>query len=145
MNPNMHPKRLKKFFEDLGFKDVTTVIASGNVVFSSNSKKSQALEAKIERELPLKLGFKSSTIIRSRSELERLAKMNPFRGVIDEKPNYLLVTFFKNGAPELCSVLDLGNSKTPEFMRELDKTHGKLITSRTWKTVLRILRKMENI
>ena len=29
-------------------------------------------------------------------EIKALAKKNPFKGVKDEKPNYLIVTFFKN-------------------------------------------------
>lgn len=141
-NPNMHPAKLKKFFEGLGFKNVHTVIASGNVVFESSSKNVAALEAKIEKALPQKLKFSSATIIRSKEELEKLAKKNPFKGIEDKKPNYLLVTFFKNRKPELCSVLNVAALPTPDFMRAIEKEHGKAITSRTWKTVGRILAKM---
>lgn len=142
-NPNMHPAKLKAFFEGLGFAHVRTVIASGNVVFSSPAKNTAALETKIEKTLPKVLGFTSTTIIRSQAELEELVKKNPYKGVKDEKPNYLLVTFFKDQKPPLCSVLNMSDAKTPDFMRELEKQHGKAITSRTWKTVHRILKKME--
>jgi uncharacterized protein (DUF1697 family) len=144
MNPNMKSERLKSVFESLGFENVETVIASGNVVFDSPSKNVAALEAKIEKALPAQLGFKSATIIRSCEELERLVKRNPFKGVKDEKPNYLLVTFFKDRRKELCTVLDSTDAKTPDFMRSLDREHGKEITSRTWKTVARILKKMDS-
>lgn len=142
MNPNMKSAKLKGFFEDLGFSNVATVIASGNVVFESSSNNSNALEEKIEKELPQKLGFKSTTIIRSEDELKKLVSKNPYKGVKDEKPNYLLVTFFKDRRPELCSVIDLSSSKTPNFMGKIDKEFGKSITSRTWKTVHRILKAM---
>jgi uncharacterized protein (DUF1697 family) len=144
MNPNMRGERLKEVFESLGFKNVSTVIASGNVVFESGSKNTAQLEAKIEKELPLRLGFTSTTIVRSRDELLRLAKRNPFKGVKDEKPNYLIVTFFKDRQKELCTVLDLSGPRAPDFMRAIEKKHGKGITTRTWKTVNRILKRMES-
>ncbi|HWB34182.1 MAG TPA: DUF1697 domain-containing protein [Candidatus Paceibacterota bacterium] len=144
-NPNMKGEKLAAVFEGLGFKNVHTVIASGNVVFDSPSTSIAALEAKIERALPEKLGFKSTTIIRSRVEMEALVKKNPFKGVQDEKPNYLLVTFFKDRRRELATVLQIGEKGTPEFMGRLERAHGKALTSRTWKTVNRILKKMEAI
>lgn len=143
MNPNMKGEKLKAVFESLGFKNVATVIASGNVVFESNSKNTPALEAQIEKALPTQLGFKSTTIIRSREELERLVKKNPFKGIKDEKPNYLVVTFFKDGTKELCTVLDTTAQETTKFMSDLERKHGKEITTRTWKTIGRILKKMD--
>jgi uncharacterized protein (DUF1697 family) len=143
MNPNMKGEKLKGVFEGLGFRNVQTVIASGNVVFESSSKSTATLEKKIEKALPEKLGFTSTTIIRSKEELEALVKKNPFKGIKDEKPNYLVVTFFKDRKPELCTVIDLAAGKTPDFMSKLERQHGKAITTRTWKTVHRILAKME--
>jgi uncharacterized protein (DUF1697 family) len=150
MNPNMKGEKLKGVFESLGFKNVQTVIASGNVVFdlprqqAGSLKSTAALEKKIEAALPKQLGFTSTTIIRSQQELEKLVKKNPFKGVKDEKPNYLLVTFFKDRTKkELCTVIKLTEGKTPDFMSKVEREHGKAITSRTWKTVHRILAKME--
>lgn len=142
MNPNMRGEKLREVFESLGFKNVQTVIASGNVIFDSPSKSPSSLEKKIEDALPKQLGFKSTTMVRSREELESLTKKKPFRGVEDEKPNYLVVTFFKDRKPELCTVIDLNAGKTPSFMADLEKKHGKDITTRTWKTIGRILKKM---
>lgn len=143
MNPNMKGEKLKGVFESLGFKNVATVIASGNVVFETNTKDPSTLEAKIEKALPKKLGFNSATIVRSHEDLLHLVKKNPFKGIKDEKPNYLVVTFFKDKKDELCTVIDMDSGKTPDFMRNIEKTHGKQVTTRTWKTVHRILKKME--
>jgi uncharacterized protein (DUF1697 family) len=99
-NPNMRGERLKSVFEEIGFKRLHPVITSGNVIFDSSSKNSQSLEGKIEKALPEKLGFKTTTIVRSKEELEALVETNPFKGVRDEKLNYLLVTFFKNRSSE---------------------------------------------
>ncbi len=145
MNPNMKGGKLKGVFESLGFKDVATVIASGNVVFRSPSPDTAALEANIEKALPAQLGFTSTTIIRSQQELEALAKKNPFKGIKDERPNYLVVTFFKDRKKELCTVLNTDELRngTTTFMKDIEKQHGKEITTRTWKTVGRVLKKME--
>jgi len=144
-NPNMKGERLKACFESLGFTNVATVIASGNVVFESPSKDVKSLEAKTERALPEKLGFTSTTIIRSREELEKLVRKAPFKGVNDERPNYLIVTFFKDSRAELCRVINRDQQRGPQFMAQIEKEHGKAVTTRTWKTVGRILKKIEEI
>jgi uncharacterized protein (DUF1697 family) len=43
----------------------------------------------------------------------------------------------------ICSVIDLTSSQTPDLMLWLEKKFGKEITTRTWKTVERILKVME--
>ena len=144
MNPNMKGEKLRAVFESLGFEHVSTVIASGNVVFTSSSKSATALEAKIEKALPEQLGFKSTTIIRTQDELERLVKKDPFKGASHERSNYLIATFFKDRRKELCTVIDLTTDRTPDFMSSLEKEHGKEMTTRTWKTVGRILKKMDS-
>lgn len=141
--PNMHSLPLTKFFEELGFKNVKTVISSGNVVFENSETDNEKLEESIEKELPKKLGFFRTTIVRSEEQLKNIIAKDPFKGVKDEKPNYLLVTFFKDGKEELSSVINLDEGKTPDFMTKLEKEYGKEITSRTWKTVNRILKIME--
>jgi uncharacterized protein (DUF1697 family) len=141
-NPNMTSAKFMAFFEALGFKNVATVIASGNVVFDSPSQDAAKLEAKIEKALPLQLGFTRIAIVRSKGSLQALVKKDPFKGIKDEKPNYLVVTFFKDRKKELCTTLDMSKGPTPEFMVNIERTHGKLLTTRTWKTVGRILKKM---
>jgi uncharacterized protein (DUF1697 family) len=147
MNPNMRGEKLRGVFESLGFKNVSTVIASGNVVFESNSKNESALEEKIEKGLLMQLGFKSTTMVRSRDELQRLVKKDPFKKMAHTSQTYLIVTFFKHkqktGAREIATVVDLATGRTPEFMRTVEKKFGKDITTRTWKTIGRILKKME--
>jgi uncharacterized protein (DUF1697 family) len=141
-NPNMRGEKLRGVFESLGFENVQSVIASGNIIFDTTAKSIPALETKIEKALTEQLGITSATIIRSKGEIEQLVKKNPFKGVKDEKPNYLVVTFFKKDMAELCTVINLDNSSGSDFMRDIEKKHDKALTSRTWKTVARILAKM---
>lgn len=142
-NPNMHGKKLEEFFESIGLKNPRAVISSGNVVFESSSGDTRTLENKIEAELPKKLGFSKTTIIRSEDDLKKFVATDPFKGVKDEKPNYLIVTFFKDRKPEMATVIDMTSGRTPDFMVKLEREHGKEITTRTWKTIHRILKAME--
>ncbi len=141
-NPNMKGEKLKEAFEALGLKNVIPVIASGNVVFDSKSKDHAALEKSIEEGLEKRLHFSRAVIVRSEDELRKLVKKNPFKGVTDERPNYLVVTFLKHPRKELCTVIDMSATTGPAMMQSLEKSHGKAITTRTWKTVHRILNKM---
>jgi len=69
---------LKKEFERLGFSDVETFIASGNVIFRSSSKSTPALERKIEAALAKALGYDVSTFIRTDAEVLAIAKHSAF-------------------------------------------------------------------
>jgi len=79
-NPNMRNEKLRGVFEKLGFIGVQTVISSGNVIFESPSKDVKVLEEVIEGAWPKELGFTSTTIIRSKNQIERLVKAKPFKG-----------------------------------------------------------------
>ena len=141
-NPNMHSSSLKQFFEELGFKNVMTIISSGNVVFESSQTIIQKLEEKIEEGFPQKLNFTRITIVRSEEQLKKFVATNPFKDVVDEKPNYLLVTFFKDGREEMTTTLNMNEDTSTRFMARLDKEYKKACTTRTWKTVHRILKAM---
>ena len=70
---------LKKLFEKMGFKDVTTFIASGNVVFAGPPKSSdEALEKKIAAGLERSLGYPVATFVRSVDELAAIAAHKAF-------------------------------------------------------------------
>ena len=155
-NPNMHGSKLKAVLEGLGFKNVQPVISSGNVIFESNSKDIAALEDKIQKAWPAKLGFNSTTVVRSQEQLQALVAQDPYKDTEHSRSSYLLVTFFKQppdislpnfhsagGVNALCSTVDTTAGKTPEFMIKLERQFGKEITSRTWLTIHRILKKME--
>jgi uncharacterized protein (DUF1697 family) len=157
-NPNMHGAKLKEAAESAGFKNVQTLLASGNMIFESNIKDQSKIETMLEKIWPAKLGFKSTTIIRSQQQLQALVDTDPYKGAEhSNRKTYLLVTFFKsppNPKPDnyydvsdvnaQCNALDNSNMGTTDFMAKLDKRFGKdQITSRTWLTIQRVLKKME--
>jgi len=69
---------LRGVFESMGFPNVETFIASGNVIFESKSRNEDALVRKIEKGLNDSLGFEVATFIRSDSELAGIANHQPF-------------------------------------------------------------------
>jgi uncharacterized protein (DUF1697 family) len=69
---------LRQLFESLGFSNVETFIASGNVVFEAKSKNAQALERGIENRLREALGYEVATFIRTDAELAAVARYKPF-------------------------------------------------------------------
>jgi uncharacterized protein (DUF1697 family) len=161
----MRNEKLRGVLEELGFGNVQSVISSGNVLFEADSEDAAALEARIEAAWPERLGFQSTTIVRSRPQLGRLVAANPFGDRKDAETSRLQATFLKEESEQsfdlphspagsdyaivaivdrtVCSTIDLSGSRTPELMRWLEKTFGKRITTRTWKTVHRIVRRME--
>lgn len=60
---------LQQMFVDLKFKDVSTFIASGNVVFSTRTDDPSALEDRIEKHLLKQLGYEVPTFLRTFAEL----------------------------------------------------------------------------
>jgi uncharacterized protein (DUF1697 family) len=164
----MKNEKLRGVFERLGFGDVRSVISSGNILFVADETGDPAArEAEIEAALHEDLGITSTTILRSRDDLQALVDCDPFPGLTHGTETYLTATFLQHReampavAPELpagslseivhldgpaaavCAITD--NSRqgtTPDLMARLEKALGPDITTRTWKTVERILAKL---
>jgi uncharacterized protein (DUF1697 family) len=163
-NPNMRNEKLREVFENLGFGNVRTVISTGNVLFESNSSAVRALEAQIQEAISEQLGFTSTTIIRSMKQMQALVDRDPFSGFEHSDRTHLNVTFLKRKPKtawrfpyrpknrdytildiydrDICSVIDLTSARTPDLMAWLEREFGKEVTTRTYKTVGRILKKL---
>lgn len=141
-NPNMSHEKFKWFFESLGFAKVGVIISSGNVIFESPETDSSKLEKYIEENLPKKLNFSRAVIIRNHDYLRKLFASDPFGGVEDLPTSRLNVTFLKKGG-EVFTIINPEAVGTTKVMYDLEKEHGKDVTMRTWKTIGRILKRME--
>lgn len=72
-------EELRSEFEALGFTDVATFRASGNVIFSDEGKESEsALTKTIEQGLGDALGYKVPVVLRSCAEVAAIAAHQPF-------------------------------------------------------------------
>jgi uncharacterized protein (DUF1697 family) len=69
---------LRFLFAQMGFSQVETFIASGNVAFTTPSPQAEALERKIERRLNEALGYAVATFIRTEAELAEIVRHQPF-------------------------------------------------------------------
>lgn len=109
---------LRGLFESLGFKNVETVIASGNVIFDSPSKSVPTLEKKIESHLQAALGYEVITFVRSTNELKLVAQHRPFDDSdMDAAENALYIGFLKGGPS------DEAKQKLASLATEDDKFH----------------------
>ena len=85
---------LRSLFAGLGFANVETFIASGNVIFDSKTRNTTSLEQKIEKHLRTILGYEVRTFIRATPELAEVADYNPFsRADLNAAGNTLFVGF----------------------------------------------------
>jgi uncharacterized protein (DUF1697 family) len=69
---------LRAEFEALGFEDVATFRASGNVIFATADKTESALTKTIEHGLGEALGYEVPVFLRSRDEVAAIAGQEPF-------------------------------------------------------------------
>ena len=68
---------LRAEFEALGFAEVSTFIASGNVIFEAAGK-AAPLELKIEGQLAQQLGYPVPTFVRTATVVVKIAAREPF-------------------------------------------------------------------
>jgi uncharacterized protein (DUF1697 family) len=156
-------EELQKAFAALGFADVRTILASGNVLFACREADTDALAKRIEEKLRKVFGFAIGTMVRSLEDLQRLAAGQPFRGLRVTPQTRLYVTFLaqppasrfkapytapdksftilRASPAEVCTALTLApKAGTVDLMAALEKEFGKKITTRNWNTIARILK-----
>ncbi len=152
---NAKMSELKACFEKAGFTNVKTVLSSGNVVFDSPKASESELERKIEKAMAKHLTRSFLTLVRSVESLQKLIDQDEFQKFklethskkvitfVSEKPSSKLprLPIEKDGASilkvegrEVYSAYVPG-PKGPVFMKLLESTFGKDITTRTWDTV----------
>jgi len=152
---------LKGAFESLGFKNIKTVLASGNVIFEAPKSDLASLTRKIEQKLESQFGSAITVMLRTGEDIQALIDLAPFKKVKVTPQIRLQVSFLPHNAEhslkvsqrlkgtpydilratpgELCSVVDVALKQgTPDLMKVLEKEFGKKITTRTWNTVERI-------
>lgn len=154
-------KDLKSLYDGLGFLKVETYIQSGNVVFESDLKLSNAdLEVKIQQAITETFGFEVPVIVRTADEWAKSIVNNPFWKEKDADIDRLHLTCLKEvPSPELLEKIKLfqfmpdryeiigkdvfifcsagyGTSKlTNPFFESKLKVSA---TTRNWKTVMKL-------
>lgn len=151
---------LRRLFEELGFSNVETFIASGNVVFDSPSKNTKSLEKKIEGHLQKALGYRVDTFLRTTAELAEIATYKPFK---DADGHTLFIVFIADlPSAKIVQTLLACDTKADAFHSQgrevywlcrgkfldsefsgakLEKTLGMAATVRNANTIRRIVAK----
>lgn len=149
---------LRALVEALGYRDVRTLLNSGNVVFGLPAKGGGDPARRIEEALTAKLGVSARVLVVSGKALSAAVEGDPFEGVATDPSRYL-VTFVSD--PALLAKLEplaardwspdalrLGEGVVytwsvkgileSEVVKAMNKVLGDGATSRNWATVLKL-------
>jgi uncharacterized protein (DUF1697 family) len=103
---------LSAVFEELGFDDVRTVLASGNVTFSSSKREARsALKSRIERALRDRFGYDAWIVLVTREQLERVVTAFPFDAAREGWHPYVL---FGSDTEHLTELLGAAGALDPD-------------------------------
>jgi len=151
---NLRMADLKLSLEQAGFKDVKTLLSSGNAAFTTTAKTNAAVARIVEKALEKHPGRVFPTIVRRSDHLLALLRADPYAGFRLSPKAKRIVTFLRephattlrlpiesDGARILA--MDDGhvfsaympNPRGPVFMALIEKTFGAGVTTRTWDTV----------
>jgi len=151
---------LRELVTGLGFGDVRSLLASGNLVFRGGRAKGAALERLLEREAARRLGLETDFLVRTPAELDAVIEHNPFPAEAERDPGRLVVMFLR-AAPPAAAVRALEAAITGrEYLRAkgphawivypdgqgrsrltatvIEKHLGSRGTARNWNTVLKL-------
>ncbi len=150
---------LRDFMSGLGFKNVGTLLQTGNIVFPAPGGPPGRLEALLEREARTRLGMDTLFYVRTATEWSRIITANPFPGEARTDPARLVLLLLKEKIPagrvrELQATIagrevvkagereayiyyPDGQGRSKLTTARLDKALGPG-TARNWNTVLKL-------
>ena len=149
---------LRTLVEGLGYRDVRTLLNSGNVVFTVPKSLRGDPAARIERAIAAKLGVTSRVTVLGAADLAAILRDNPL-GKVAKDPSRLMITVLthppdraklkaltkEDWAPEVLAVgkrvaylwLPEGTIDSRVFAA-LGKLLGDAITTRNWATMTKL-------
>lgn len=91
---------LRKSYENLGFRSVTTYVQSGNVFFIGNRVKPDELAQTITQQIEKDFGFDVPVIVLTIENLKQIIESNPFIKHSHKDTTFLHVTFLTSKPQE---------------------------------------------
>src|SRR5699024_1635570 len=157
---------LREMLTGLGFKNVKTLLASGNIIFETEETDEPALVTSIENGILQTFGFEVKVMVRSWASIEAWVGLKPFEDIEVDKDTRLYVTIFgeklttdlqipyqssdgsyrilQQTARELFSVLQLSSKvRTTDAMKIIKKESNQDGTTRNWNTIKRMMALVE--
>lgn len=154
----MKMAELKALCAELGYAQIKTILASGNVRFEADRDPKAELEAAIEK----RWGWFSEAVMRSGPEIEAMLASTPFAAYPDEGKFHRYVMLFDKPLPQGTSYTGIPDNydvvradgreiylvgyRQPDgrhgpgldkFDRQLEK--GAIATMRNWNTIPKVL------
>lgn len=148
---------LRDLYESLGFTQVKSYIQSGNVMFVSSQRSKSLVSDLITDKITKTWGLKVEVLVKSKNELQRIIKNNPYQTLTRDDPSKLHISFlFDKVSEKLIDELtkihsgqdtwsaadDLiylhcpnGYGRTKLTNARLERVLGVLVTTRNFKTV----------
>lgn len=151
-------RELTEILEDLGCRDVSTYIQSGNVVFRSDEP-DNALSLKVSGAVKRRFGFEPPVLILTDDKFTTIADANPY-AIDDIDSKFVHVLFFASKAvePDIDRMRELQSAtehftltdnalylQAPDgigrskFAAQAEKLLGVIATGRNWRTVCKLL------
>jgi uncharacterized protein (DUF1697 family) len=149
---------LRSLAEDLGFRDVRTVLNSGNIVYTSTRLAPKAAAIRIEKAIADRLGVSSKVTVLDSGELSAIVQANPFAPVADNHSRLMVFVLANVDARATLNALVKQSWGTERmalgpraayawfpsgFMdsplrKALDRALGDAATSRNWATMMKL-------
>lgn len=151
---------LRGLLAQMGFRDVRSLLQSGNLVFRQDDARASDLEHRLEERSARSLGLRTDFFVRTEAEWRRIIERNPFPREAARDPSHLVVTALRTrpsadawealraairgperfvGAGRQAYIVypdGIGRSKLTA--RLIEDTLGTRGTSRNWNTVTKL-------
>lgn len=97
-NNRVNIAALREIHQKLGFKNISSYLQTGNVVFESDVEQPAQIVQQLTAEFEQQFGFHSEVILRTPNEMQEVIAKNPFLDQPERESKFLLV-FFLAAAP----------------------------------------------
>jgi uncharacterized protein (DUF1697 family) len=150
---------LRQLMESIGLRDVTTVLQSGNGLFTANGEEAGVLEERLEAAFAERFGLRTRVLVRSAAELSAVITANPLPLATAEPARFHVVFLAGQPSPEAMAAARAAEFPPDEFhfgdraiyvwyrggilQSKLtpvlsEKRLGVAGTARNWNTVMRL-------
>lgn len=158
---------LRELCASLGFREVRTLLQTGNVIFQTDETDLTRAKSQLEAGISDAFGFDVPVIMRSPTALKRIFQRHPFREAQSDEPRKCVVVFL-SGAPspeavdalrdnnpgregiwavgcELFVFYTDGQARSKLDNSRIESALGLQSTARNWNTCNKLLKLLEEL
>lgn len=152
-------ERLRAIVARLGWKDVSTLGASGNVLYTAGRKTAATDAAQLADAVAREMGRPATVIVRSHADLKAVIDAEPFantdttaptkwwfvgfladksKGALPEIPGGAPISYAGRLPREVCWTMSAPHLRAIDFPKRIEKALGLPMTVRNWNVANRI-------